>query len=266
MLWRLFGPRNKKTNKYIQLKLLVRKVLELSKTKHAFGINIAIVLIFFALFQNSIDLTKANENITEPTHLVFETNLSTETTFRMPVKGYISQNYNWYHPGIDIAGNENCEISPISKGKVVKIQYSRFGYGISVLVDHGNNVVTRYAHMKAVNVKLGQEVEKTSILGYVGSTGWSTGPHLHLEIYESGNAINPMTVLPENYSPNYVDMKASVPDRALVAFASQKVEEAEMTKAQEGTISAAVYTEIVEDYIEPQAYVNIATNSAEISF
>jgi len=64
-------------------------------------------------------------------------------------------------------------------------------------VEHEKGLRSRYAHMKEIRVVEGQEVNKEMGLGTVGMTGWTTGPHLHLEIYQNGRAIDPLTVLPD---------------------------------------------------------------------
>lgn len=267
MIWKVLRPKSKRGRKKTPLtfKQKVKKVLEFKKTKHFVGINLAIILILFAVLQNYISFTKASEEMPDVSKIIAKINLSTENTFRQPVIGYISQYYNWYHPGIDVAGNENCEVFPISSGKIAQIQYSHFGYGINIVVDHGNNIMSRYAHLKAVNVEIGQEVEKSSIIGYVGSTGWSTGPHLHLEIYLDGKTVNPLAVLPENYSPEYIDLTAKAPNYNLIAKAEQKAEIADNYSA---SMSAVVeYKEVIPDFEEPQAYGNIvyeASGSGEV--
>ena len=75
--------------------------------------------------------------------------------------------------------------------------FSILGYGNTVVIQHENGLSSRYAHMKEIKVNLEQEVDKNVVLGSVGMTGWTTGPHLHLEIYQNGQAIDPQSVLPE---------------------------------------------------------------------
>lgn len=175
-----------------------RKVFETKKVKRALGANLAVMILVGSVFQNSLP-TLATENnlaevLPEPTEII-----TTETTLRNPVGGYLSQSFNWYHPGIDIAGNDNQIMYPITKGVVVAVESGILGYGNSVVIKHENKLMSRYAHLSKIKVEQGQEVDKNTALGYVGSTGWSTGPHLHLEIYEDGQAVNPLSVLPEEF-------------------------------------------------------------------
>jgi len=106
--------------------------------------------------------------------------------------------FQLFHTGIDIA-DPNREIGdPViafTKGKVVKIGISSIGYGKYVKVDHGHFITSVYAHLDTINVSEGREVDAGAILGTRGSTGWSTGPHLHFEIRVFGIPVNPRVFL-----------------------------------------------------------------------
>ena len=105
------------------------------------------------------------------------------------------------HKGVDIVGATK-HIYPINSGTVITKSYDSGGYGNYVIVDHGNNYWSLYAHMKQVYVKKGQSVNNDTILGVEGSTGRSTGSHLHLEIRKGSNSsssvIDPITFLNNN--------------------------------------------------------------------
>lgn len=90
-------------------------------------------------------------------------------------------NYERFHAGIDIGSQENDVIIAAYGGIVVDAQYSD-SYGNYVLINHGNGYTTIYAHMSSIAVEAGQPVSQGDTIGYVGSTGWSTAPHLHFEI------------------------------------------------------------------------------------
>lgn len=96
-----------------------------------------------------------------------------------------------YHKGVDFAGRTGNKIRVMAKGKVTKSEYST-SYGNLVVVDHGNGFVTKYAHMNKAYVQKGQYVENGDAIGEVGSTGRSTGPHLHYEILYQGKDVDPM--------------------------------------------------------------------------
>jgi hypothetical protein len=177
-----------------------RLVLEKNKTKNIIGFNLASILLLSSLIpftQIQADSYPGNQElmISSPAMTI-----ETEETFQMPVPGYISQNYGWLHHGIDIAGNNGAAVYPITNGVVKEISYSRLGYGLQVVIDHGNGIISRYAHLQSHTVELNQKLSKKDILGYVGSTGWSTGPHLHLEVYQNNRSINPFAYVPPKYS------------------------------------------------------------------
>lgn len=98
------------------------------------------------------------------------------------------------HTGIDIAGNHGAPVVASEAGRVISAAYQG-GYGLMVEINHGGGVVTRYAHLSSAAVKPGQQVERGQLVGRVGSTGNSTGPHLHFEVIMNGQHRNPMTYL-----------------------------------------------------------------------
>jgi murein DD-endopeptidase MepM/ murein hydrolase activator NlpD len=94
------------------------------------------------------------------------------------------------HPGVDLAEAEGAEIHAAAAGHVVHSGPAG-GYGIMVEIDHGNGLATRYAHMSEALVEEGQQVDKGAVLGRLGSTGRSTGPHLHYEVRVDGEPVDP---------------------------------------------------------------------------
>lgn len=98
--------------------------------------------------------------------------------------------YERLHAGLDIGAKFGEEIIAADGGTVLIAEYSD-SYGNFVLIDHGDRYSTAYGHMSEIAVESGQEVKQGELIGYIGSTGWSTGPHLHFEIRLDGERIDP---------------------------------------------------------------------------
>lgn len=129
---------------------------------------------------------------------------SSTSGFRYPLPGgssYVSCAYGYrYHPiygyykmhyGVDLAASAGTPIYATKSGTVTMAGYSSVN-GNYVSINHGDGYSSLYAHMTNYTVSNGQYVKQGEVIGYVGSTGWSTGPHLHFEIYYGGSTVNPM--------------------------------------------------------------------------
>lgn len=112
-----------------------------------------------------------------------------------PTQGRLTQYFAWYHPGVDIANRDAPAIVAADSGKVALVSAGRVGYGNHIIIDHGNGFSTLYGHLSSFNVSQGQNVGKGSVLGVMGSSGRSTGIHLHFEIRMNGMAQNPLSYL-----------------------------------------------------------------------
>ncbi len=122
-----------------------------------------------------------------------------------PVSGSVSSGFGYrvhpisgsrkLHTGLDISAGSGTTIYAAGTGTVIWADWYG-GYGRTVIVDHGGGLTTLYAHQSSINVSVGSSVNGTSVVGYVGSTGYSTGPHLHFETREWGSPVNPMNYLP----------------------------------------------------------------------
>jgi murein DD-endopeptidase MepM/ murein hydrolase activator NlpD len=116
--------------------------------------------------------------------------------FVWPSSGTITQRFVWYHQGIDVANRAAPNILAADSGTVIVAGWlDNYGYGNRVMIDHGNGYKTLYAHMQKTYVIAGQTVARGSAIGQMGSTGRSSGTHLHFEVIRGGVHINPLTVL-----------------------------------------------------------------------
>jgi len=115
--------------------------------------------------------------------------------FIWPIGGVVTSEYGprWgsFHPGIDIAGPDGAPIAAAKKGVVIYAAFNDGGYGNFVIIDHQDGFVTAYAHQSRLAVGQGQSVSQGQVIGYQGSTGFSTGSHLHFEVRSNGSAKDP---------------------------------------------------------------------------
>ena len=96
------------------------------------------------------------------------------------------------HWGMDFSAPKGCEVYATGDGKIEKVKRSKRGYGNQVKIDHGYGYKTFYAHLNKYIVKRGQKVKRGDLIGYVGSTGTSTAPHLHYEVIKNKRKVNPV--------------------------------------------------------------------------
>lgn len=111
-----------------------------------------------------------------------------------PARGRITDSYRPGHPGIDIANAHGVPIYA-ADGGMVRSAFWNGNYGNQVVINHRNGILTSYSHLSSFAVGAGQLVAKGSIIGYNGSTGYSTGPHLHFEVIRNGYYVNPLNFL-----------------------------------------------------------------------
>src|SRR5437763_12060393 len=100
-----------------------------------------------------------------------------------------------FHPEMDITGDRGDLVGAPANGTVIKAGWTG-GYGNMVEIDHGNGLTTRYGHMSKLEAEVGKTISRGQLVGYIGSTGRSTGPHLHYEVRLNERPINPRHFLP----------------------------------------------------------------------
>lgn len=124
--------------------------------------------------------------------------------FKKPVQGWITSRYGWrndpltgarsFHTGLDIGAAYGTPVRAAMEGRVTAVGYSAVS-GNYVIIAHHDGYTTMYAHLSKQAVKVGARVTQASVIGYVGSTGYSTGPHLHFTVSKWGRTMNPALVL-----------------------------------------------------------------------
>src|SRR3989338_5522164 len=173
---------------------LFRPIFEAKKAKAAFGGFLSVASL---LMVGVYPLAKQTPvSALEPTSLPIEViTAGSGPSLLLPQMTGVSQGFWSEHPGVDITALSGAAIYPIKSGKVVEVSISRFNYGRSVVINHGDNLSSRYAHIGKIMVQEGDEVDDKTEIGEVGVTGHTTGPHLHLEIRKNGRALNPLTYL-----------------------------------------------------------------------
>ncbi|HET91714.1 MAG TPA: LysM peptidoglycan-binding domain-containing protein [Chloroflexi bacterium] len=116
--------------------------------------------------------------------------------FQWPVLGSITQGYWYGHRAIDIGASTGSAVLAADGGFVSFAGWTDLGYGYLIVIDHANGFATYYAHLSGFYVQTGQAVGRGQVIGAVGSTGWSTGPHLHFEVRYYDTQQNPRVYLP----------------------------------------------------------------------
>jgi len=122
------------------------------------------------------------------------------------------------HTGTDFSAPTGTPIYATGDGKVSTYKRSRAGYGNHIVIDHGYGYQTLYAHMSKVDVKRGQKVKRGDVIGYIGSSGRSTAPHLHYEVIKDGRKINPINYFFNDLSPEEYEMMLELSSHSNQSF------------------------------------------------
>ena len=122
------------------------------------------------------------------------------------------------HSGIDFTADRGTEVYATGDGFIETIESKRWGYGKSIVIDHGFGYKTRYAHLSAFKVNKGQKIKRGELIGLIGSTGKSTGPHLHYEVIKDGKKINPIGFFHSDLSPEQYEQLLEMSDNSHKAF------------------------------------------------
>lgn len=180
----------------INLTRFLQHLFEAKKAKQILGLNLMAITLLTSVVTPSISALPAQDTKETVEITTAEIPLTTERSVGLPVNSYrITQGYRLFHPGVDFGDTLGAPIYPIMDGVVETIAYDRFAYGNHIIINHGSGYKSLYAHLSKIVVKKDEEVDKNTVIGTIGKTGWATGPHLHLEVSEDGKTFNPLTIL-----------------------------------------------------------------------
>lgn len=185
---------NKKYHSGTRLGRIVRYLSEHSLGRKIFAGNMAVVFMATAF----IPQAQADVFTEEQPEAVIQiqNTLKTEKSIQYPLEKYkVNQGYNRFHYAADLGAPVGSVLRPVKAGTVTFVGYRKDGYGNLIILDHGKNLDSYYAHLNKIYVQVGQEVTTNTVIGEVGLTGHTTGPHLHLEIHQNGVSLNPLSVL-----------------------------------------------------------------------
>ncbi len=167
-----------------------------------------------AVIESEINTLKERSGVLQDTFRVLDVAfqkqslLLSSTPSIYPVHGLLGNGYGWrrdpftgmrdFHQGLDLVAPIGTKVVAPADGIVTRVGQSG-GFGNSIFVSHGYGIITRYGHLSAYNVKVGQRVKRGDVIGMVGSTGRSTGPHLHYELLVHQRNVDPVKYILEEY-------------------------------------------------------------------
>ena len=188
---------------------LSRRLFEVKRIKRVYGIAVLSVALSMTFSPNPFSFWKGGVTTSAQAQNIVIGTLITERSVRLPIDRYtVTQKYNIFHQGIDLAAEKNSPIYPIMDGTVILVQRSRTGFGNHLIIDHGSGLQSLYAHMTTISVGKSEMVKRDTVIGTVGSTGHSTGPHLHLQVWQNGDWVNP-----ERFLEDYLDGQIENPGK-----------------------------------------------------
>lgn len=122
------------------------------------------------------------------------------------------------HSGMDFTADKGTEVYATGDGVVELVERKRWGYGKQIVINHGFGYKTRYAHLSDFKVRRGQKVKRGDLIGLVGSTGKSTGPHLHYEVLKGGRAVNPIGYYHSDLTPEQYEQLLEMSEKSFKAL------------------------------------------------
>lgn len=123
-----------------------------------------------------------------------------------------------FHAGMDFVATKGTCVYSTGDGKVVKVKTLRNGHGKHVVIDHGYGYETLYGHLNGFNVKVGEKVKRGQVIGFVGTTGTSTAPHLHYEVHKNGKTVDPKYYFFKDLTPDEFDELVAISSNIRQSF------------------------------------------------
>lgn len=177
--------------------LYLRKLIERLPLRQLVGIHLSGLAFFTAIVVPQMQDVSSNIAILGQGRETIVEVVPTQAKLQWPLNRFgISQGYHSGHPGVDLTDPKGTPIYSIANGWVLQAHKTFLGFGNYVIVQHDDGIQSLYGHMSKILVIPGQNVTRDNPIGEVGSTGWSTGNHVHLEIYQNNVSVNPLEVLP----------------------------------------------------------------------
>lgn len=191
-----FLPETGKSN---PLSKFLRPMFEHNRLRGVLGMQLAGMILVVGVFGSSASASDYSNSdmfgVSYPEIAFVETSrdvsFSTEKRFQMPLETTgVSQGFQRYHPGVDMRAPLGTEIRSVANGVVEQVVRGQWGYGNALLVEHADNYSSMYAHVGRIFVEAGSDVDQQTVIAEVGTTGYTTGPHLHLEMYKDKEVVN----------------------------------------------------------------------------
>ncbi len=122
------------------------------------------------------------------------------------------------HSGMDFTADKGTDVYATGDGVIEMVEHKRWGYGKQIVINHGFGYKTRYAHLSEFKVRQGQKVKRGDLIGQVGSTGKSTGPHLHYEVLRNNKAVNPIGYYHSDLTPEQYEQLLEMSEKSFKAL------------------------------------------------
>lgn len=176
----------------------LRSKLEKISIRAVIGVNLTCLTFVAVFIVPQAQVASASMRVYFDTQKTVIDGVVADSQFRWPLAQFgISQSFHGGHMGLDLQADYGTPVYAIHNGTVAWTSMLSLGYGKHVLIKNTDEITSLYGHLSKIQVKQGDKVTKNTKIGEVGSTGWSTGNHLHLEIYQNDVPMNPMEILPE---------------------------------------------------------------------